>query len=68
MTVESTEFKDGVNGLAKLLNVNPHPDHLVTLRAVSRLVCKRLNTEAIENPDLVVSKVKHCVMDYTLGR
>uniref|UniRef100_A0A1B6E935 RNA transcription, translation and transport factor protein n=1 Tax=Clastoptera arizonana TaxID=38151 RepID=A0A1B6E935_9HEMI len=68
MDFESSEFKDGVNSLAKLLNVNPHPDHLITLRALSRLVCKRLNTDAIENPDLVVPKGQaYPILETNLG-
>lgn len=55
--VESAEFKNGVNVLAKLLNITLHPDHLITLRAVSKLICQRLSTEALENPDSIVPKV-----------
>ncbi|XP_046688334.1 RNA transcription, translation and transport factor protein isoform X2 [Homalodisca vitripennis] len=58
MDFESNEFKAGVNSLAKLLEVTPHPDHLVTLRALSRLVTQRLSTEALENPDSALPKGK----------
>ncbi|RWS30951.1 UPF0568 protein-like protein, partial [Leptotrombidium deliense] len=36
----SSEFKEGVSKLAQLLNVPEHPDHLVTLQAVSLLLEK----------------------------
>lgn len=55
--VESGDFKNGVNALAQLLQVTPHPDHLVTLRALSRLVSQRLTAEALENPDTIIPKV-----------
>jgi RLL motif-containing protein 1 len=57
VAVDSPDFKSGVNALATLLQVTPHPDHLVTLRAISRLVSRRLNSDALDNPDLVVPKV-----------
>lgn len=43
--------------MAQLLQVTAHPDHLVTLRALSRLVSQRLTAEALENPDTVIPKV-----------
>ncbi|XP_077281575.1 RNA transcription, translation and transport factor protein-like isoform X1 [Temnothorax americanus] len=44
-------FKNGVNSIAKLLNVPKHSDHLVTLRACSKLVCNKLNADAIKQPN-----------------
>lgn len=35
---DSQEFKDGINELAKMLKVPQHPDHLVTLKAISVLI------------------------------
>lgn len=68
MDFESAEFKNGINALAKLLNITPHPDHLITLRAVSKLICQRLCTEALESPDSVVPKGKaYPVMEADLG-
>lgn len=68
MDFESAEFKNGVNMLAKLVNITLHPDHLITLRAVSKLICQRLSTEALENPDSVVPKGKaYPVMEADLG-
>lgn len=43
--------------LAQLLKVSTHKDHLVTLRAVSKVVSERLSADALENPDRVVVKV-----------
>jgi RLL motif-containing protein 1 len=57
LTVQSEEFKVGVNALAKLLDVTCHPDHLVTLKAVSQVVAARLTPEALEKPDTVIIKV-----------
>lgn len=55
--VESDEFKKGVNSLALMLNVTCHPDHLITLQAISKVVCEKLNSDALKNPDLVIPKV-----------
>lgn len=48
---ESDDFKAGVISLAKMLKVIPHPDHLVTLRAVSRVIRKYLSRDAIKNKE-----------------
>ncbi|XP_039282283.1 RNA transcription, translation and transport factor protein [Nilaparvata lugens] len=55
---ESEDFKKGVNSLAKLLQITPHPNHLITLRAISKLINQRLTAEAIQNVDSVVPKGK----------
>ncbi|XP_072158093.1 RNA transcription, translation and transport factor protein [Bemisia tabaci] len=55
---ESQAFKDGVNALAKLLNITCHPDHLVTLKAISQFVCQRLRPEVIEKPEQFIVKGK----------
>jgi len=44
----SPEFKAGVESLAKLLQIPPHPDHLVVLKAVCLLVKEKLSKEAID--------------------
>jgi len=44
----SADFKAGIASLAKLLNIPPHPDHLVVLRAINILITERLTKEAIE--------------------
>ncbi|XP_046402283.1 RNA transcription, translation and transport factor protein [Ischnura elegans] len=51
---EADEFKKGVNTLAQLLNVTQHPDHLITLSAISKVVTQRLSAEALENPKSVI--------------
>jgi len=48
------EFKAGVESLADYLKVTKHPDHLITLQAICKLVSTRFNTKALQNPDLVV--------------
>jgi len=47
------EFKAGVETLADFLKVTKHPDHLITLQAICKLVFTRYNAKAIQNPDLV---------------
>ena len=44
-------FLDGVNSLAAALSLAVHPDHLVTLTAVSHLVATRLSQQAIAAPE-----------------
>lgn len=44
------DFKDGVDRLAKLLNVTKHPDHLITLSAVCRIIKERLNADVLKHP------------------
>jgi RLL motif-containing protein 1 len=57
VAVESADFKKGVNTLAQLLRVSCHPDHLITLKAVSKTVSQRLSAEALENPSSMIVKV-----------
>lgn len=54
---QAEEFVTGVNKLANLVKVTPHPDHLVTLRAVSKVVQDRLSQNALENPNSVIVTV-----------
>jgi len=54
MDFNAPEFKAGVEALAEYLKVTKHPDHLITLQAVCKLVSQRYNAKAVENPDLVV--------------
>jgi len=51
---QSQEFISGVNKLADSLNVPKHPDHLITLQAVSRYVSTRLTASAIQDPGSVI--------------
>lgn len=60
VAVDSSDFKKGVNTLAQLLRVSSHPDHLITLKAVSKVVCQRLSAEALENPERLILKVRVC--------
>eukprot|EP00090_Calanus_glacialis_P046066 TRINITY_DN8860_c0_g1_i1.p1 TRINITY_DN8860_c0_g1~~TRINITY_DN8860_c0_g1_i1.p1 ORF type:complete len:250 (+),score=83.32 TRINITY_DN8860_c0_g1_i1:65-814(+) len=48
------EFKAGVEALAGSLQITKHPDHLVTLQAICKLVATRLNPKALSNPSSVV--------------
>lgn len=44
---DSEDFKAGVSKLAQLLKVPEHPNHLVTLKAVSLVVKSKLTGEAM---------------------
>ncbi|XP_023019348.1 RNA transcription, translation and transport factor protein [Leptinotarsa decemlineata] len=46
----SKEFTDGINGLAKILKIVPHSDPFVTLRAVRKVVTKRMAPDCVANP------------------
>ncbi|XP_018027181.1 RNA transcription, translation and transport factor protein isoform X2 [Hyalella azteca] len=62
------EFRDGVNKLAEILNIQAHPDHLVTLKAVSHLVKTRLSQEALASPGEVIHQGKaYPIFDADLG-
>lgn len=45
--------------LADLLNISKHPDHIITLEAISAFITKRLSAKAINNPSAVLPKVKY---------
>jgi RLL motif-containing protein 1 len=65
---ESEEFKQGVEKLAQLLNVTKHPDHLVTLRAVSRLIQDKFSAEVLQNPnDFIVEGRAFPLQEADLG-
>jgi len=55
---DSDAFKNGVNSIAKLLNVPKHSDHLITLQACSKLVCNKLNADANKSNNAVNTKGK----------
>ncbi|CAH0550762.1 unnamed protein product [Brassicogethes aeneus] len=44
------EFDTGIKELAKVLDITPHPDPLVTLKSVRNVISKRLSPSAVENP------------------
>jgi len=48
------QFRAGVESLAASLQITKHPDHLVTLQAICKLVAARLNPKALSNPTSVV--------------
>jgi RLL motif-containing protein 1 len=50
----SPEFISGVNKLADFLHVPKHPDHLITIQAVSSFVNSRLNQAALQDPSSVI--------------
>ncbi|XP_025831426.1 RNA transcription, translation and transport factor protein [Agrilus planipennis] len=52
----SKEFSDGIKTIAQMLNCPIHPDSLITLQALSKIICNRLNREALQKPELVVIK------------
>lgn len=65
---DSAEFKNGVEAISKLLHVPRHSNHLTTLEACSKVVCKRLNTEALINPSSIVVKGKEFpILEAELG-
>lgn len=55
----SQDFIKGVNQLAETLNVDPQPDPLLTLQAVSKLVTSRLNEKALKDPESIAIKVRN---------
>ncbi|XP_031841079.1 RNA transcription, translation and transport factor protein [Nomia melanderi] len=65
---DSTEFKKGVYSMAKLLRIPEHPNHLVTLKACSKMVQRRLNAECLRNPNPKIIKGKPFpIMDIAPG-
>lgn len=44
--------------MAKLLRIPQHPNHLVTLKACSKLVQRRLNSECLRNPNSKIIRGK----------
>jgi len=65
--VDSNDFKTGVNSIAKLLKVPKHSDHLVTLQACSKLVCNKLNGDAIQQPNNVKNTKGKQLTAMTIG-
>lgn len=48
--VNSTQFEAGVRNLAKRLFIPHHPDHLVVLEAISKVLKNNLDKEALKQP------------------
>ncbi|XP_076184080.1 RNA transcription, translation and transport factor protein-like [Ptiloglossa arizonensis] len=55
---DSIEFKTGTYSVAKLLRVPRHLNHLLTLKACSKLVQRRLNMECLQNPNSKIIRGK----------
>jgi hypothetical protein len=60
LNFQSKEFAEGITNVAKLLNITPHPDPLITLKAVAKMVTTRLSPQAQANPSEVIIKVILC--------
>ncbi|KAF3425934.1 hypothetical protein E2986_01449 [Frieseomelitta varia] len=56
--IENNQFQEGVYSVAKLLRIPQHPNHLVTLKACSKLVQRRLNSECLRNPNSKIVRGK----------
>ncbi|XP_033215976.1 RNA transcription, translation and transport factor protein isoform X2 [Belonocnema kinseyi] len=68
LNFDSKEFKEGVSSLAKLLSIQEHPDHLVTLEACSKFVRKKLSPTVVQNPSAFIPKGKPFpVLDFKYG-
>ena len=55
---DSNEFRNGTYSVAKLLRIPWHLNHLLTLKACSKLVKGRLNTECLKNPNSKIIRGK----------
>lgn len=51
-TVNSPQFEGGVRTLAEKLSIPNHPDHLLVLQAISRVIKDNLNKDALKQPIL----------------
>ncbi|KAF5308176.1 hypothetical protein FQR65_LT06356 [Abscondita terminalis] len=66
------DFENGVQEIARMLKITPHPNSLITLRAISKLICNRLNNNALKNPQDYVIKgtpfpFEEAIKGYDLG-
>lgn len=43
--------------MAKILKISPHPDTLITLKAVAKVVSEKLDQHALDNPGEYIVKV-----------
>ncbi|BES94729.1 RLL motif containing protein 1 [Nesidiocoris tenuis] len=59
---QSDEFRNGVNSLANLLKIAPHPNHLITLEAICALI-----TNSMKDKDLKKEGHPFPVMETDLG-
>lgn len=49
---------EGINKLAKMLNITPHPDPTITLKAVRHMITERFTETALKNPEQFIIKVE----------
>ncbi|KAK5647616.1 hypothetical protein RI129_002508 [Pyrocoelia pectoralis] len=68
----SKDFKTGIECIAQMLKISPHPNPLVTLKACSKLICSRFNQNAIKNPNDYIIKgtafpFEDAIKGYELG-
>ncbi|KAF2879471.1 hypothetical protein ILUMI_26695 [Ignelater luminosus] len=62
------DFESGVKNLAQILKISPHPNPLITLKAISKVVCNRLSRNAIEKPnDFIIKGTPFPFEDANLG-
>ncbi|XP_076236816.1 RNA transcription, translation and transport factor protein-like [Calliopsis andreniformis] len=55
---DSPDFKSGTYSIAKLFQIPQHPNHLVTLKACSKLVQRRLVSECLKDPNSKIVRGK----------
>ncbi|XP_013422185.1 RNA transcription, translation and transport factor protein [Lingula anatina] len=54
MDFDSPDFKAGVMSLATMLNIPPHIDHRIVLKAISLLITERLSKQGLQAKDKTV--------------
>ncbi|XP_017776298.1 PREDICTED: UPF0568 protein C14orf166 homolog [Nicrophorus vespilloides] len=64
----SREFQEGVQKLANILKIPPHPSPLIMLEACTKIIQTRLNPKAIENPsEYIITGTPYPYKDMSLG-
>ncbi|KAF5303623.1 hypothetical protein FQA39_LY09870 [Lamprigera yunnana] len=68
----SEEFEKGIKAIAQMLKISAHPNPLITLKAVSKVMCNRLHANAIKNPQDYIIKgtpfpFEEAIKGYNLG-
>ncbi|XP_044745576.1 RNA transcription, translation and transport factor protein [Coccinella septempunctata] len=53
---QSNEFMEGINKIAKMLYITPHPDPTITLKAVRHIITERFTSVALQNPEKFIVK------------
>lgn len=62
----SPDFVEGVNTLASKLKIMSHPDHIITLQAVCKIIRSRLSQEALSSPSSVIVEVSIKLFYHTI--